>query len=393
MSCTLRASVVTGLEFLAADEVKERLSVPEVLEGRGFITWSQDIETVTQALNLKIIDHLQVTMSKFMVEFADENTAALDQLEDLVPQVDWQTGLNVWSHFTDFPHTVSSLPVDSKPELDRGDRDLQTSTVPLPKYRATCHRAGQHHKFSSPEAGHRLGGIIQTRFGWNVNLKDFDLEVVIRITDNEVTFGIALTKVSLYHRNVSEFSRTTLKANICAGLLRLADIQPNEIVVDPMCGSGNVIVEGALTHPHSFCLAGDIQEYCVGSSIANILAVNSKRQEQGLPQLNAGVIQWDATNLPLVTDSVDVIVTDLPYGKRMGNKVDNRKLYPMFLTEAARVTRPQSSRAVILTADRKCMNTVLPQVRKWWSMPRTTIINHGGIRSCIYLLRRTALVW
>lgn len=44
-------------------------------------------------------------------------TAALDQLEDLVPQVDWQTGLNVWSHFTDFPDTVSSLPVDSKPEL------------------------------------------------------------------------------------------------------------------------------------------------------------------------------------------------------------------------------------------------------------------------------------
>ncbi|KAF6026708.1 THUMPD3 [Bugula neritina] len=375
MSCTLRASVVTGLEFLAADEVKERLSVPEVLEGRGFITWSQDIETVTQALNLKIIDHLQVTMSKFMVEFADENTAALDQLEDLVPQVDWQTGLNVWSHFTDFPHTVSSLPVDSKPELGYVSQGWSATQVLF------------------PEAGHRLGGIIQTRFGWNVNLKDFDLEVVIRITDNEVTFGIALTKVSLYHRNVSEFSRTTLKANICAGLLRLADIQPNEIVVDPMCGSGNVIVEGALTHPHSFCLAGDIQEYCVGSSIANILAVNSKRQEQGLPQLNAGVIQWDATNLPLVTDSVDVIVTDLPYGKRMGNKVDNRKLYPMFLTEAARVTRPQSSRAVILTADRKCMNTVLPQVRKWWSMPRTTIINHGGIRSCIYLLRRTALVW
>jgi len=53
MSCTLRASVVTGLEFLAADEVKERLSVPEVLEGRGFITWSQDIETVTQVCSMQ----------------------------------------------------------------------------------------------------------------------------------------------------------------------------------------------------------------------------------------------------------------------------------------------------------------------------------------------------
>ena len=47
----------------------------------------------------------------------------------------------------------------------------------LPAFRATCHRTGQNHSFSSPEVAHKLGGLIGDMFCWRVNLKNFDIEV------------------------------------------------------------------------------------------------------------------------------------------------------------------------------------------------------------------------
>ena len=50
MSCTIRASVTTGLEFLASEEVKEKLGVKDVEEGRGYVLWQNDIATVKQVI-------------------------------------------------------------------------------------------------------------------------------------------------------------------------------------------------------------------------------------------------------------------------------------------------------------------------------------------------------
>ena len=64
------------------------------------------------------------------------------------------------------------------------------------------------------------------------------------------------------------------------------------------------------------------------------------------------VAQWDATKLPLRSQCVDVVVSDLPFGKRIGSKTDNRVLYYRSLVELARVTRMKTGRAVLLTYDK-----------------------------------------
>lgn len=46
--CTLRASVTTGLEFLAAEEIKEKLGINVVEEGRGYIMWQNSLSSVTK---------------------------------------------------------------------------------------------------------------------------------------------------------------------------------------------------------------------------------------------------------------------------------------------------------------------------------------------------------
>jgi hypothetical protein len=51
-------------------------------------------------------------------------------------------------------------------------------------------------------------------------------------------------------------------------------------------------------------------------------------------------LQWDALAPCLRPASVDVIISDLPFGKRSGSKADNRVLYPATLLAMARLVRP-----------------------------------------------------
>lgn len=192
--------------------------------------------------------------------------AALQQIYDLVPDANWDLGLRVWRQFFEFPREISSLPkpkaeketpetedTDTKTEQgDCSETDSKTngatggtpiteggdaattpdgSTEPevkkpkvldpdMPYFRATCYRSGGKHIFQSPQAAIHFGGAVQDYFGWNVNLKNFDIETVLTVEGNHVYLSIALTKESLHHRNLILFGPTSLRPTIAYGMLR-----------------------------------------------------------------------------------------------------------------------------------------------------------------------------
>lgn len=193
---------------------------------------------------------------------------ALAQMRTIVPRVDWATALQVWAKFYKFPHTISTSPVpnygrtvDTTPSVVSPDPISDTCTgqnsVPheesnddivsknsssavlsslsessshgkqklpknplLPSYRATCNRSGTKHCFQSPQAAAHFGGEINNYFGWNVDLENFDIEVVLNIEDDNVRVCVALTKESLHRRDISNFGPTTLRPTIAYGMLR-----------------------------------------------------------------------------------------------------------------------------------------------------------------------------
>lgn len=49
----------------------------------------------------------------------------------------------------------------------------------LPGFRCTCYRTGDNHSFQSMEVACAVGGAIQDYFGWNVDLKNHDIEVSV----------------------------------------------------------------------------------------------------------------------------------------------------------------------------------------------------------------------
>lgn len=135
----------------------------------------------------------------------------------------------------------------------------------IPKFRCTCYRSGNHHSFSSMDAARlanhsfwptyntytfntcrEVGGLIQDKFKWKVQMKGFDVEVVLNVDSDQVYYGIKLTKESLFKRNIEHFGPTTLRATICSALLKVANVQPGDVVVDPMCGGGSIPIEGMI---------------------------------------------------------------------------------------------------------------------------------------------------
>ncbi|MGA9722632.1 MAG: hypothetical protein WBQ86_09275, partial [Candidatus Binatus sp.] len=71
---------------------------------------------------------------------------------------------------------------------------------------------------------------------------------------------------------------------------------------------------------------------------------------------------WDAGALPLGDASVNKIVTNLPWGLRYGSHGENRKLYPLWFKEFARVLK-SGGVMVLLTAEWRLMRD-LERIRK-----------------------------
>ena len=175
-------------------------------------------------------------------------------------------------------------------------------------------------------------------------------------------------------------------------------LKDGETFCDPMCGGGGIPIEAAYEWPNCLVLAGDNHELAYQRTVDNVQYNNEKIRfkseapgnylstsdgasqlaSDGASQLTSGdtsqspsgdasqsvsidgtqsssslvspsslsrpplsisVFRWDVTLLPLRPESVDVFVTDLPFGKRSGSKVENRVLYPKILNEMARVAR------------------------------------------------------
>ncbi|NXH11377.1 THUM3 protein, partial [Bucco capensis] len=260
------------------------------------------------------------------------------------------------------------------------------------KFRVTCNRAGDKHSFTSNEAARDFGGAVQEHFQWKADMTGFDVEVLLNIHNNEVVVGIALTEESLHRRNITHFGPTTLRSTLAYGMLRLCDPQPTDIIVDPMCGTGAIPIEGATEWPSCYHIAGDNNPQAVkraANNICSLLKKNENKESSTSLGIPLDIIQWDICNLPLRTGSVDIIVTDMPFGKRIGSKKKNWDLYPACLMEMGRICTPGTGRAVLLTQDKKCFAKALSRLGHLWRRGQTVWVNVGGLHAAVYLLRRT----
>jgi len=81
----------------------------------------------------------------------------------------------------------------------------------------------------------------------NISKDNPDVRVHAYLTTDQVTFYLDTSGAPLFKRGYRrETAEAPLRENLAAGLLRLADWQPGVPLLDPLCGSGTIVVEAAL---------------------------------------------------------------------------------------------------------------------------------------------------
>lgn len=189
---------------------------------------------------------------------------------------------------------------------------------------------------------------------------------VVRVARDEVTVSADSSGAPLYQRGYRQaVAKAPLRETLAAGLLLGAGWRPGEPLVDPFCGSGTIPLEAALMTlgiapglatagraPREFACVnwpvsrGGVWRKCVDD------AASMAREAEPLPILGSdrdegaiaaargnaaragleGVVSFDACPVSAMRTPAQAgwVVTNPPYGVRVGELADVRRLYAAF---------------------------------------------------------------
>jgi 23S rRNA G2445 N2-methylase RlmL len=156
---------------------------------------------------------------------------------------------------------------------------------------------------------------------------------------------------------------------------RLSNPTEQDIVLDPLCGTGTLLVERALMAPFDRLIGGDIQDEAVGMARRN--ARNA--------DVVATLRPWDARALPLDDASVTRILTNLPFGKQIGSHETNEALYAALIQEFGRVLA-SGGLMVTLTSEDRLWNTALHDAS--WKIMKKVVLVVLGLPASIFVAER-----
>lgn len=220
----------------------------------------------------------------------------------------------------------------------------------------------------------RLRDLVEERLGWVNAPQSWQVNLTRR-------GDLLLAQVGpLYHSaRFAPMERIPASTNplIAALMVQFAKPDAGNLVYDPFCGAGTLLVEAA---------AMDRRLRLVGSDVsAKALAAAAINRSALFP--GAVLLRADAAAMPLAAESADRVVSNIPFGKRVGSHGANIGLYPGFLGELGRVLRPDG-RAVVLTDDKNLFRASVEGTRGL-RLLREVKLSTGGLHPSAFVLERT----
>lgn len=178
----------------------------------------------------------------------------------------------------------------------------------------------------------------------------------IQILKDEVTLAIDTSGSGLNRRGYRQYgNEAPIKETIAAALVYLSNWKPHRYFLDPLCGSGTIVIEAALMGKNiapglkrsfisedwdfipanTFKNARELAEGMINDQSFRLLGsdIDSKALKQARNNAElAGVSDYVAfQNLPVQSvqtkKKYGVIITNPPYGERLGDEREIKKLY------------------------------------------------------------------
>ncbi len=184
----------------------------------------------------------------------------------------------------------------------------------------------------------KIGGIIfsKARRG-RVNLKNPDKTFFGVLTDGMFFFGLRLAEIK--HKNLWErrprkrafFHPAALTPKIARCMVNLAQSRAGDLVLDPFCGTGSLLIEAGLMGCQ--VMGFDVKRYMIEGSLKNLRFFGVEPE---------GLIVADARYPPLSVGGVDRIVTDPPYGTAASTLgFPAKELIELFFSAATDILRDE----------------------------------------------------
>lgn len=250
--------------------------------------------------------------------------------------------------------------VETKPELGKlTPRKLRTQILeslpllpPRKTKRATTHVAvfvkqDQDQEIYRREIEEAVSSYLLKEFNrWKV-MEPADIEFWAFYVKKKITLGMRLTKISFRQRTYRDEDRPgSLRPTIAGALVALSDPSPGEIVLDPMCGAGTILLERGAWGDGARLIGCDIDSNAI--DLARASAEKARLEIEFLDQdsTEEGVYEE-------LTGTVSRIITNLPFGKQF--TTDNlTELYSSALHAWKPLLKP-GGKMILLTSDEKAL--------------------------------------
>ena len=212
--------------------------------------------------------------------------------------------------------------------------------------------------------------------GWYLAKSNSALDIWAEVHGDDGYISIKLSKNDMAQRPYKQAHiPASLKPTIAYSMVRLSRPHPNDVFLDAMCGAGTILLERAFINRYRYLIGGDISTEALDATLTNFGRKHQPRQ----------FFHWDARTLPLQPNTVDKIVSNLPFGETIGNVPQLTNLYRQCLKAYERVLKPRG-RMVLLTSQRQLFDRELKQRRSFQSTQQLAV-DVRGMKAWIYVVR------
>ncbi|HJP33610.1 MAG TPA: THUMP domain-containing protein [Candidatus Latescibacteria bacterium] len=349
-----------GLEDVVADEFCERLAaigIPAAdleveLKPLGFsgniITWLPRVGTDIEAAALRLRSVHHVVRPMYGFDLSPNGEGDLDRI-------------------------AAQLTLHGVPALEAGDGS----------FRITTRRSGNH-PYGSMDVQQRAGATLVARYGLAVDLDEPDCEVRVDVIGAQCLVGIQLTGESLSRRKQRCFNpHGAIKSNVAYAMLRFARLSCGRIL-DPFCGSATIPIEAAQVFPDLEIVASDYSARAVDGARLNVTAA-------GLDQ-RIDVQHLDVADLAGIHSeaSFDAIVTNPPFGVRLGRGMDFLAFYSRVLDAASHLLKPGG--LLVFLAWKRGVIDRANHPHDHFRRNHVRVVETGGIFPRVYVMERRSVV-
>jgi tRNA (guanine6-N2)-methyltransferase len=345
------ATTVSGLEQVVAADLKHSLGEIQSLQiergrrhGRLFFRYERSPKKL---LELRSVDNLFALLTR--VRNVTVGHPGLQQIADAIGRIDLQPAMSLHDKL-------------------HGDKEKATC-------RLIC-TVGGDHRFSTGDLYRAVSDTLAAN-GTGIEAEQSAYILHLQVKGGKALLGFQLAQSRLRNR---DYRRETvpggLEATAAYCMALLAEIKPGDVCLDPMCGGATLLIEAALGFGPGRLIGGDISPEALAAARQNDAAARTK----------IDLMQWDAGRLPLNSTSVDVLLCNLPFDKKVSYAEGDSGTF--ILEELTRVIRP-GGRAVLLTSDREAMESFLEYGRSSFTCKRRLPLRLRGVEPFLYLLEKT----